>query len=702
MGANSMNNQNPLPGKQYFHFTIGPVQGFVAQARRTRDFWAGSFLLSWLSAVAMRAVIAQTGTIVFPAADQNFLDWLEGNGDLNKKPAQGSIPNRFKAEITNGFLPEEVVRSVQTAWKAVADTVYNNDLEDIADKITREIWDRQVQNFWEMNWVIVEDKNNSSALDQRKNWRSHLPPPEPGVKCMMMDGLQELSGARGPMGLEGEKLKDFWQQLRNQKKIGIASDLREQEHLCAIAFIKRRFSRYFAEVSACMVNDWSLHQEKWTMNTARPSVVYMAAVHWLEALIKKANKDPEIAEALWAFHDKALELTEGEYAEWDNNIKCIEDAIQANPNWSVKKWKALDGNVFFEHALENKNTFPNQALAGKVKQQLRKLQKSMGNAEGGIGLRPSPFYAVLMMDGDSLGSQMSDSNKQPIITEGLKQFTEGVEEKVWNHNGFLIYAGGDDVLAVLPLEDALPCALELRQFYMSCFPKDSEIEIQTSLSGAVEFAHMKMPLTKILKDAHILLDKVAKAERGRDALAVRIWKPGGKEVEWSMPWKMAIEDNSLAAEKQKLIITQLADTFNQNNEQIKQFSNKFLFAIQRHCNLLYPDDAATSGLEEKTAVILIAGEYLSSGICKVPQNPLPDKQRQAIMEEYFPEKPEGQYRPAQDLIQAIGIIHPLVQQCRVVNRLTPDEGKPSYSDQPVRYTEGGTRLVRFLAQKGVE
>ncbi len=27
-------SENP----QYFHFTLGPVQGFVAQARRTRDF----------------------------------------------------------------------------------------------------------------------------------------------------------------------------------------------------------------------------------------------------------------------------------------------------------------------------------------------------------------------------------------------------------------------------------------------------------------------------------------------------------------------------------------------------------------------------------------------------------------------------------------------------------------------------------------
>ena len=48
----------------YFHFTIGPVQGFVAQARRTRDFWTGSFILSWLSAVAMLAVRQQGGTIL--------------------------------------------------------------------------------------------------------------------------------------------------------------------------------------------------------------------------------------------------------------------------------------------------------------------------------------------------------------------------------------------------------------------------------------------------------------------------------------------------------------------------------------------------------------------------------------------------------------------------------------------------------------
>lgn len=28
--------------KQHLHFSIGPVQGFVAQSRRTRDLWGSS------------------------------------------------------------------------------------------------------------------------------------------------------------------------------------------------------------------------------------------------------------------------------------------------------------------------------------------------------------------------------------------------------------------------------------------------------------------------------------------------------------------------------------------------------------------------------------------------------------------------------------------------------------------------------------
>jgi len=110
----------------FFHFTLGPVQAFVAQARRTRDFWAGSFLLSWLSSVAIKAVQVQGGEIQFPCPDPHYMNWLEGKGQ-GTSPQQGSIPNRFKAmsaRVSGDFDPTLVTGSVQQAWLAIAELIW--------------------------------------------------------------------------------------------------------------------------------------------------------------------------------------------------------------------------------------------------------------------------------------------------------------------------------------------------------------------------------------------------------------------------------------------------------------------------------------------------------------------------------------------------------------------------------------------------
>ena len=195
-----------------FHFTIGPVQGFVAQARRTRDFWAGSFLLSWLSGVAMLAVKAQGGNIEFPAPRESYLKWISGRGS-EEKPRQGAIPNRFKATVPDEFDPQKVATTVREAWKALAEHVWRADLQGVAEGTqTRDIWERQHENFWEISWILTQS-DASDLLDRRKNWRSHLASPEPGDKCMVMDGWQELSGADRP---NSDAQKNFWKQLREQ------------------------------------------------------------------------------------------------------------------------------------------------------------------------------------------------------------------------------------------------------------------------------------------------------------------------------------------------------------------------------------------------------------------------------------------------------------------------------------------------------
>jgi len=673
---------------KHFHFSLGPVQSFIAQARRTRDFWAGSFLLSWLSAVAMQAVKKQSGKIVFPEADDDYLLlWLKKNIEGKNPPEQGGIPNRFKAEVNDHFKPELVVDSVNKAWQALAEKVYEGDLKAIDNENTKIIWKRQVKAFWDMSWVITDDLDNSSALDVRKNWRSYLPPEEAGVKCMMMAGWQELSGADRP---NAGGLATFWQAVRKNSKIGIKTDLREKEHLCAIAFIKRRFPRYFNDVAADMPNNWTLHG--WEVKAGRPSVAYMAAVHWLEEVLKIAQDHehyPEVADQLWRFHDAAIDLTDGNYNEWDNQIECIKKYTTSN------KWKALDGSVFFETALENANIYAKQAQAQKVLTELKELQRLVQSAlasQAKPDLRPaSPFYAVLMMDGDSLGKQMSDGNKQKTIAQGLKIFTDTVPNLVQQHNGFLIYAGGDDVLAVLPLEDALPCSLAIREEYTRIFKalNDAQPEkppVFTSISAAIEFAHIKMPLMKILKDAHDLLDKVAKEKCGRDSLAVRVWKPGGMVLQWTMPWEKAIEDGNEG--KKRLVLERLADDFANDDDAYGQLSNKFLYKIRERFDLLNPPDKNAKSSEDKEkpkeeefalsqeqAVELMAAEYFSSGLC----------------EPY----------PAVDRMQhARHMVKPLLEQCRPVYR-NADEPNPDNWTKDKKVLPDAALLVRFLAQKGV-
>ncbi|MBL3529330.1 MAG: type III-B CRISPR-associated protein Cas10/Cmr2 [gamma proteobacterium endosymbiont of Lamellibrachia anaximandri] len=463
---------------RYFYFTLGPVQGFVSQARRTRDFWGGSFLLSWLSGCAMLAVKKQGGKILFPLADDAYLNWIEGieNGD---KPRQGNIPNRFKAEVGGNFNPEQVVETVNSAWKALAQEVWDEDLQGVAGEETEEIWDRQHQAFWEIAWAETDDEKDSSLLDRVKNWRTHLSPDEPGVKCMVMDGWQELSAASGP----GKGVKTFWDDVRSKGKKGMRTDLREGENICAIAFVKRRFAHYFEQLSMDMPGGWKL--QGWALEAGVPSVQYMAAARWLETAYRKGDS----ADAA-AFHQAANALTQG-YGEWATDLQCLRDFSNTGEG---KRLTSLDGGVFFESLLENRNLWDDTRQAEKVKTLLVAWRRS-------AQLDPvSPFYAILLMDGDSLGKQMSVRENQGHISAALKGFTQAVPEVVDEHSGFLIYTGGDDVLAVLPVEDAFACALALRNCYSEQFKTGP---VTSTLSGAIEFAHIKMPLGKVLGDGGI-------------------------------------------------------------------------------------------------------------------------------------------------------------------------------------------------------
>lgn len=230
---------------------------------------------------------------------------------------------------------------------------------------------------------------------------------------------------------------------------------------------------------------------------------------------------------------------------------------------------------------------------------------------------PSTYYAVLALDGDEMGKWVSGAKAPPLrsvltpdavayyenIAGGIEwlkqprrlspsyhlQFSEAlanfalyaarriVEDA---HHGQLIYAGGDDVLAMLPADEALACARDLRLAFQGdaglalahpkffAATKPGFIRLATphdleptwpllvpgeraTVSVGVAIAHIKEPLQDVVHEAQEA-EKRAKqrplrrefdretnttAEKssdgfGRDAMALSLFKRSGETIRW--------------------------------------------------------------------------------------------------------------------------------------------------------------------------
>ena len=241
--------------------SVGPVQGFVAQSRRTRDLWGSSYLLSFLSAHAMRSAEVAGGRIIRPSVNQDQLyHWVTGSHE-GTAPRIGTVPNHFVVEVDGGDASEvagAAETALKAAWNGVCTAVWDRFVQHAspAGRETHRIWIRQIFRFWEVTWTAGPPEAGSALLARRKHWRSHRLPDEPGDKCMMMHDLQELSGYVRSEGRESRKNSDrFWNLVR--KGLG-PLDLDDNERLCAIALVKRLFPRVSLEALG-----WKVDTSHW-------------------------------------------------------------------------------------------------------------------------------------------------------------------------------------------------------------------------------------------------------------------------------------------------------------------------------------------------------------------------------------------------------------------------------------------------------
>ena len=219
----------------------------------------------------------------------------------------------------------------------------------------------------------------------------------------------------------------------------------------------------------------------------------------------------------------------GDLEEWEkirgrkNFTNADEKSTGDKPYGALSVIKRLWGECYLKQSIEAENYSAFQ---------LKK--RSSGEA--------AEYIAAIQMDGDHMGSILSSQDKKKDFftrfSKKLANFTRQEADKiVSNHKGRLIYAGGDDVLAIVPACEAVACARELREKFCADEPDmpGSENKLpdvpKVTLSAGIAFAHWKTPLIWLLEEARAAEHR-AKNEYQRDALAISIVKRGGEILQW--------------------------------------------------------------------------------------------------------------------------------------------------------------------------
>lgn len=509
--------------QEFVIFAIGPVQSYIATARRTEDLWAGSRLLSALMEAGLREVSTTAAKYLFPLPNQDG-SWAE------------NLPNRAVLLATPGqgkTVTQAMETAVRQKWQTIADEVKEYLKTEVIGTpvITgwEEIWDRQVPDWLEVYWVICpwqEDKESygdaygraSEWLDARKQLRHFPPHAEYDVKST-------LGGIRQALRGDNDKwiARRFWETLTRKTKLG---NVRRGERLDAIGAVKR-----FAQEAGQITHpDYRF-----------PSTSSIASADFRYALIAPEAKD-DVQKAVKEFVSALDKLVESFSSREQKRLRFRENSEPitrlynaAHNNLVAQRLLRYDGDYFYPDfyttnrlseviGREKDSTLSDSQLTlmRNAVQSLRRLYGVCQEAE--IPL-PSSYFAVLAMDGDRMGYHLSQSHmtqekhnrfSQRLTDFAQKRVPDIVEEKF---PGAVVYAGGDDVLALLPISCVLEVAEELRLSFEKEMAQVGLPE-QVTASAGIALVHQQNPLQTAIELAQAA-EAEAKDVYGRQALAVR-------------------------------------------------------------------------------------------------------------------------------------------------------------------------------------
>lgn len=572
--------------------SIGPVQSFIAAARKTEDLWAGSHLLSRLAWETMKPLCEALGpdAILFPrlrGIPQVDLWLLEEiglpSGWFDKQPWNGKRPDAnplFAAALPNRFVAvvpasraEEIAQKcrdhvrewlLELGLKTVDRLLEEAGLREKGAARNESVYAyeqvrRQLKDFPEVHWAVTpfslapprkEEKQTDpdttglraamapffgsrdgedagflaspawKVLREHIHWQDGTAffDPNPGVlypafyelnerlmaaaksvrpfaqtaeegwRCTLTGETEWLTHdpwlltvprgqrrSRNDEGFrEGQHHETLWTRIADNSRAWAKMG----EHLGALPAIKRLWPTLFAE-----------EVKKYTDGITDRFIVSTHAM----ALAHQLREWLERGAPLSAEQRRQLESVSMRVA--------LPAQLAANERWRDQADLAARIPAMIEEAREKAEN-EDDAI-----DQARKFVRSVLCGDDSDAPQLETYYALLLMDGDHMGAILAGDeeagtsipflesfhpqvqpllanaggllrdyarqrrpvspNRHLVISGALNDFSQTVVPWVVGreHAGRLIYAGGDDVMAMLPVADALSAAARLRAAY---------------------------------------------------------------------------------------------------------------------------------------------------------------------------------------------------------------------------------------------
>jgi CRISPR-associated protein Cmr2 len=603
-------------------FSIGPVQGFIAQSRRTADGWVGSYLLSYIMGHALAAVEEGEAKIIEPDPDiamfKAIKDWTgtKVDGDTTI----GALPNTAVLSVQSGQ-EDTIGERAKTAaeeegWGKVHKAIWAK-LPDTMKTCAnvQGIWDRQVKAPWELYWAWGDDSDAAfKNLAARKGLRDFSPVAEGGDRCMVCAEREALwdksSYDRTKQSQVRDAAKENWEKWGaeiNGKGGAPETLIRSEgkERLCALCLIRRLIPWRDNPIRDL----WGRGKASGPLPSVSvfPSTSTMATVLYRAGLIEVACQPDKasVRQAIDGFY-RVLEGTGkpadplGRFPCWVNADKVARDKGWMTP----KEFLRFDGDWYlYGEGVRNELKLP-ETKHRAIADAYRAMRDAAAETEVGY---PPIYYALFTADGDNMGDFIGGVHKEKVSTTEvsrlLNQFAAEVPKVVHDKdsNGRVIYAGGDDVLALLPLDSALSTADTLRRKYRDLFDKwineknlRGRPTIRTSLSGSIVYAHHQAPLGAVLREGHSLLKNRAKKIDGKNALAMQHFHRGGPGLTFAAPWD---HGGSSFADR-------MSDLLKKLSGEHKQVASRLFYELREHAWMWSPGGPLVS--EEDDRIDFIA------------------------------------------------------------------------------------------------